>query len=53
MNRKTFILGVALSAVLFFAACGDDSSSTSVNNGSFENVTQSSGEKAEELSSSA
>ena len=53
MNRKTFILGVALSAVLFFAACGDDSSSTSVNNGSFENVTQSSSEKAEELSSSA
>ena len=51
MNKKSFILGAALSAVLFFAACGDDSSSTSANSEPSEDVTLSSSDKA--LSSSS
>lgn len=49
--KKSFILGAALSAVLFFAACDDDSSSTSANNEPSEDVTLSSSDKA--LSSSS
>ena len=49
--KKGFILGTALSAVLFFAACGDDSSSTSANNEPSEDVTLSSSDKAESSSS--
>ena len=49
--KKGFILGAALSAVLFFAACGDDSSSTSANNEPSEDVTLSSSDKAESSSS--
>ena len=49
--KKSFILGAALSAVLFFAACGDDSSSTSANNEPSEDVTLSSSDKAESSSS--
>ena len=51
MNKKSFILGAALSAVLFFAACGDDSSSTSANNEPSEDVTLSSSDKAQSSSS--
>ncbi len=49
--KKSFILGAALSAILFFAACGDDSSSTSANNEPSEDVTLSSNDKAESSSS--
>ena len=49
--KKSFILGAALSAVLFFAACDDDSSSTSANNEPSEDVTLSSSDKAESSSS--
>ena len=49
--KKSFILGATLSAVLFFAACGDDSSSTSANNEPSEDVTLSSNDKAESSSS--
>lgn len=49
--KKGFILGAALSAVLFFAACDDDSSSTSANNEPSEETTLSSSDKAESSSS--
>lgn len=49
--KKSFILGATLSAVLFFIACGDDSSSTSANNEPSEDVTLSSSDKAESSSS--